>query len=362
MKVCIATFHHESHPGAVLQAYALAKTIGELGHTPELLRYQRPVREFNPNKLRHRMLRMLTQATLRDSIYASFRIQYFDKTPKKYQSYEEIVSDPPDADVYVCGSDQIWNPSLLRGNNFDPAYFLQFGQEDIARVSYAASFGGYQPSPTDCDLLRNYLEKFQHISVREPHAQALLKTVLGREIKLTVDPTLLRENYDELLSQPKGSDDYVLVYALQFSEELLKTSRMIAARMKKPLWTHGGPWVPWKVEGKRKQERGPIEWLEMINGAAAVVTNSFHGVVFGLLLRKRVIFVPLTGALKARNERILHLLDLLGIADCVIGDSHSNVLQKEIPWDSVNARMKEYRADSLEFLRTAIAPSNSSQL
>ena len=323
MKVCIATFHHESHPGAVLQAYALAKTIGELGHSPELLRYQRPVREFNPNKLRHRILRVLTQATLRDSIYASFRIQYFEKTPQKYQSYAGIVSNPPDADVYICGSDQIWNPSLLRGNHFDPAYFLQFGREDIARVSYAASFGGYRPDPTDCDLLRNYLENFQHISVREPH---------------------------------------VLVYALQFSEELLKTSRMIAARMKKPLWTHGGPWVPWKVEGNRKQERGPIEWLEMINGAAAVVTNSFHGVVFGLLLRKRVIFVPLTGALKARNERILHLLDLLGIADLVIADSHSNVLQKEIPWDSVNARMAEYRADSLEFLRTAIAPSNSSQL
>jgi len=105
-----------------------------------------------------------------------------------------------------------------------------------------------------------------------------------------------------------------------------------------------------------------MEWLDMINGAAAVVTNSFHAVVFGLLLRKRVIFVPLMGALKVRNERILHLLDLLGIADLIIADSHSNVLQKEIPWDSVNARMAEYRADSLEFLRTAIAPSNSSRL
>ena len=360
LQVGIATFYHESHPGAVLQAYALAKTINNLGHRAEMIAYRRPVRDATPS-LKQKILRFVTRSSQRDADYLAFQSRFLKESKRQYDRYEDIVSQSPQADAYVCGSDQIWNPALLAGNKYDPAYFLQFGSAAIPRISYAASFGGHRPDGAQAGLLRKYLGNFSHISVREAAGQSFLKQLLGREVALTLDPTLLLENYNELLPVSTGGGRYILLYGLQYSPEIQAAAKTVAACLNQPLWSCGGPVLPWKHAGIRKTEEGPLKWLERINGASAVITNSYHGMIFSLLYRKRVIVVPLQGGKNAGNERLLNLCDVLGVREQIMPSDIRSSLSREMDWDAFDSRLAEQRAASLAFLRSALPSVDSAQ-
>ena len=359
MKVSINTFYRESHAGAVLQAYALARTLKALGHEPEMVAYDRPPRGGGRKTIKQRIMALAIHEAETFRQYAAFRARFLRESGTVFDSYEEIANNPPRTDAYVCGSDQIWNPGLLAGNRFDPAYFLQFGPATVPRISYAASFGGYQPGAEEESLLRTYLSSFSAISVREPAAQAMLSKILGREVALTLDPTLLVNDYSELLQPSASAGKYVLLYALQNSAEIRQAARDVANYYSLPIWSAGGPLLPWKVLGRRIETRGPLQWINLINGAAAVVTNSFHGLVFSLLLKKRVVLTPLTGSVASRNNRMTHLCAVLGVREQVASVDPRRSLVKEMNWDAVDSNLSEQRGASLAFLVSALPAANS---
>lgn len=355
MKVSINTFYREPHAGAVLQAYALSRALKALGHDPEILAYDRPPRDGRQKTLKQKIMACVNREAETERQYAAFRSRFLRESGTLYHHHEEIIARPPAADAYVCGSDQIWNSKLLAGHRFDPAYFLQFGPAAVPRISYAASFGGHQPGAEEEALLRNYLSGFNAISVREPGAQTILTKILGRPVALTLDPTLLPDNYDELLQPAPEAGRYVLLYSLQNSDEIRQATRAVAKFYGLPIWSAGGPLLPWKVLGRRIETRSPLHWINLINGAAVVVTNSFHGLVFSLLLKKRVILSPLVGAMAARNDRMLHLCTTLGVTPVVVPGKLAEGMRKEIDWDLVARNLSEYRASSMDFLRQALA-------
>ncbi|MFQ7854147.1 MAG: hypothetical protein ACLRIS_02350 [Flavonifractor plautii] len=41
-------------------------------------------------------------------------------SPRRYTAFEQLRADPPAYDVYVAGSDQIWNPYIFQDKQFDP--------------------------------------------------------------------------------------------------------------------------------------------------------------------------------------------------------------------------------------------------
>ena len=73
----------------------------------------------------------------RHKIYSEFSKKYIPLT-KVYNNINELRNDPPIADIYLAGSDQIWNPTFRNGT--DPAYYLDFGPENVQRKSFSASF------------------------------------------------------------------------------------------------------------------------------------------------------------------------------------------------------------------------------
>jgi len=354
VKISINTFHLEEHAGAVLQAYALSRTLQGMGHDPELLAYARSVRGGDGRTLKQRIMRIATRKSETSRQYAAFRARFLRESERLYHSHEEVAAHPPQADAYLCGSDQIWNPELLAGNRFDPAYFLQYGPPDVPRISYAASFGGFMPGPGEEALLRTYLSSFSAISVREPAARERLSKILGREVALTLDPTLLLDDYTELLQPIPEAGPYVLLYALQNSPEIRQSAKDVADHFGLPIWSAGGPLVTWRVLGRRIEVHSPSQWVNLIHGAAAVVTNSFHGVAFSLLFKKPVVFTPLTGTMASRNDRMIHLCDTLGVARDVIPSDVAAAIRREINWESVARRLAEYRESSLQFLRRAL--------
>ena len=145
-----------------------------------------------------------------------------------------------------------------------------------------------------------------------------------------------------------------MLYAVQHTAEIRKAARDVAMHLQLPIFSAGGPLYPWKVVGRRVEVHGPVEWINLIYNAAAVVTNSFHGLAFSLTLGKRVIVSPLTGTMAARNDRLHQLCRALGIVETVIAGSTTDVVPRDINWTLVNARLDAGREASLAFLREAL--------
>lgn len=340
-----ATFYLETHPGAFLQAYALQRALREAGHQPALVPHQST--EAAPPGWKRRIGCLMTGERATHSAYAAFRARYLTEIqPGSW-------SEPPGA--MVCGSDQIWNPHLIPGNQLDPFFLLQSAPPETRRVSYAASMGGWMPTATEESSFRNSLQGFHAISVREPSAKSLIERLLNREVHLVADPTLLHSSYDELCQTPVEHGDHVLLYGLQWSDLLRQTVTEVARRHRMPITAMGGPLLPWKRIGRRVDPATPGEWIGRIRRAGIVVTNSYHGLIFSILAGKKVYVPLLSASLAKRNERMEHLCAMLGITKQVIVSDATQLPDDEIDWNDVHRRIDGAKRTSLDFLNRALS-------
>ena len=159
MKIRTITCHDVANYGAALQALALQTYLKKEGHDVRIIdyvpEYIKPYDIWKVNPASHlykpskyffafklfwalRKYVHIRPTMKRLEAFKEFNGKYLELT-RRYSSYEELANDPPIADVYIAGSDQIWRTNLMNGK--DPAFYLQFGNKTVRRMSYAASFG-----------------------------------------------------------------------------------------------------------------------------------------------------------------------------------------------------------------------------
>ena len=121
MKAGILTFHYAHHYGAQLQAYALMRAIRLLGVDCEIINYVRKD-NIEGSSLFRKGLSLRSVLSNLDTLlhfgsfkkrhdrFNSFVFNEMKLSEKFYGAYRELCDDPPVYDVYVCGSDQVWNP------------------------------------------------------------------------------------------------------------------------------------------------------------------------------------------------------------------------------------------------------------
>ena len=170
MKIKTITCHDVYNLGASLQAYALQNYLLSLGHEVEIIHYK-PDYLSNHHKLWLvanpkfnipfiKQLYLLAKlpgrliALKRKKVFDSFTSKYLRLT-RRYNSYEDLKNDAPEADCYIAGSDQIWN-TLFR-NGRDAAFYLDFGNQNIKRISYAASFATPEIVPEYKEFVKDKL-------------------------------------------------------------------------------------------------------------------------------------------------------------------------------------------------------------
>ena len=150
--------------------------------------------------------------------FEEFRKSHIYQTQRIYGSLKELRKDPPTADLYITGSDQVWHPVLLRRKD-DRAYWLDFGSDRIRRIAYAASFGSDQcPLRLQAELTAR-LSRFDILSVREESGVAICQAV-GKEAVHVLDPTLLlaKEEYLSLSRDiPPSPSPYIFIYSINIS-------------------------------------------------------------------------------------------------------------------------------------------------
>lgn len=360
-KVKMLTFHNAENYGATLQAYALKETLKELGVNPEFVNYENKKILSDYKLIRTNSLKSffsslwyLPRNLKRKRSFKSFGDRYLDTNKKIYYSCDEIEKDIERGDIFVAGSDQIWNPALTDG--LSDVYTLNFEtDEKIKKIIYGASLGNEE-------LLQKYASDFEEklvgldlISVREQSVIKPLKEICGKTVEQVVDPTLLlsKDNWDNLIAENDTVslpfEKYILVYTLFESDEVTKIANYLS-KVTGLKVVHFRKYNAYENELISLYSKGPVDFVNAFKNAGYVVTNSFHGTVFSLIFERKFYSVlP-----KTRAGRIKDLLGDLGLGKRIIQDTKEVNLNDEIDYINTKAKIESLRAKSIEYLKKGI--------
>lgn len=323
-KVGILTINDYTNYGNRLQNYAAQEVITSLGFKVVTLVHNRQNQVTVKNSLKYKVNKMINlsnteKITLLKSKYNNFRykrlrqkkiINFKDFTNKFITESHFSISkrniqqeDIKEFDYFVTGSDQVWNPTFGFGTGID---FLEFAPLE-KRIAYAPSFGISKLPHENMEFFKEQISKMNWLSVREEAGAAIIKELTGRESKVIVDPTLMLTKAEWLsvseASPVKPAKKYLLTYFLGGqSKQRYKEITKIATEKNLKI-------VNLADLGNMKYYTvNPSEFIDFINSAEIFCTDSFHGVVFSIILEKPFIIFDREGNGPKMNSRIETLL------------------------------------------------------
>lgn len=388
MKIGIVTFSRCDNYGAELQAYALQKKLNGMGYDAEVLDLEMQKKELASSRVikkaivnrykqfglwkgTGKVLRLMAdkyalhQSAKRNQdkiaekhkLFTSFFNDFTRHSDRHYSLSEVYTADMP-YDIYIAGSDQIWN--YMQTDHLD-VYFLMFANRFQARkVSYAASFS--VPSIPD-DLKGKYkklIENLDFISVRELDGQKIVEECSGQKAEVVLDPTLLldKKEWMKNVSVDRAYADrrYVLIYTLSGSRYIYHLAKSVASRLGVEVINIKSNFCRTKGdEGiTHLYDVGPREFVSLFGHAAYVITDSFHGTVFSINFN--IPFTTLLNPSSNMNSRALSILKITGLESRLIYDNGEDLIPKNLRVDyaEVNRRINEWREKSLAFLDMAL--------
>ena len=239
-------------------------------------------------------------------------------------------------------------------------YYLDFGTKEQKRISYAASFGLTEYPIELKSKLKKELDRFDAISVRESDGVSICKTC-GKEAIQVLDPTLLlEEGIYKPLTKKNRTYKYSFLYLLNIATEddiywkelrnYILTEHIIC--------TTATGYIKNKVllEGVEYEDSTIAQWLSNIAFANLVITTSFHGVVFSIIFRRNFIYVPLKGTHVVSNNRVLDLLNKLGLSERILRDKtdFSEIFNNQIDYVLVYEKLSLLKDVSIKYLVNAL--------
>lgn len=361
MKIGIITFHNALNAGAVLQAYALQTVLTQLGHHIEFIDYA-PIKRYtlkdfiakSPKNILHKWHNIYNR--IKYSRHRRFNkvLQLGDKT---YLSYDNLRNSPPNYDLYIAGSDQIWNFSTY----ISPIYTLDFVPFNKKKIAYAASMGQCNLDKSLYNIFKDKILKFDAISLREKNGVNFIQELVGNKKKIyqTLDPTLLinANQYNDIIDKCKMSNKpFISTYILSNIDE---DDSAIISQIKKTLKLEvinlRNPDTGIKLKQAQNIIVTPYQWLNYIKNSNFVICSSFHAVVFSLIFHKPFIaLVPPTNKTKGGNMRINSLLENIGLQNRIIYTFNQKqletIINNNINWDEIDNKFLQLRQPSIDFL------------
>lgn len=326
MKTITVTLHRAYNYGAVLQAYALQKVQESLGYDNKLLNYyEKPslfVKCFSKNPVRFVknmvmniiILFHLPKVKKFASQFDDFRKNHLIET-KRYESIGQIQANPPVADCYITGSDQVWNFD----RKFNVFRFLEFGDEAIAKYSYAASLSCYSFSWKEKSYIKERLKRFEKISVRENTISDYINSFTEIKCQRNLDPVFLldKEEWERFAKKPRIEEPYILCYAVIGNKELQNIINQIKKTTHLPVVLLQTTAIRQIKADMYIFDADPQEFLGLIQKAEFIVTTSFHGTALSIIFEKNFHTVIKS----VLSERMTDLLNLLQLSNRVIGNA-----------------------------------------
>ena len=360
MKIATLTYHAAHNYGSMLQAYALQRTIKEMGHDTEIINFRtnRQRQLYNVISKRKNINAIFKDAShliyykslcKKYNLFERFIIEKLITSKEEYSQTEDLKNVFDSYDCVICGSDQIWNPNTW---DFDEAYILPY--ECKRKISYATSFGPINRFEERwMEPFKQALQQFDAISVRENGSKEILTKILGNyNAPIVCDPVFLidREEWEKII--PKGKIvpfKYVFFYTLFANKSMINMVRQIGKKMNMPVIISNysnyfdlfSPFI-------KHLACGPLEFLNLIYNAELVCTSSFHGTAFSCILNR-----PFVSIDADKDFRRVTLLNELGMGKHAAYSDSEIIINNYVPTeiDRQDRLIKQYKESSLSFLK-----------
>lgn len=359
-KIGIVTYWDtEENYGQVLQLFALQWQLKKLNCSPFLVRILSG--QLPPDIDKKYSTKKITLSKIVDAIkkrlskkyervvvnrdFQMFKDRYLSVSEKAYTP-KEIYQNAPDADVYICGSDQVWNYP-------NPIFFLDWCPKGKKRVSYAASFGKSSIPDYQEEAYSKLLTQFDMLSVREKSGIEICnRLVYNKKCIQCLDPTLLLSSQDYCsainIKRPSVEKKYILLYLLG------NKSYIDFDKIDNFAKNTGCEIVFVPSQGcvmSRYESIYPTieQWLGLVKNADYVITNSFHGTVFSIIFKKQFYVLPLIGGDCRMNDRLNSLFETLGIQYRFFDNNNIENLPM-IDYYSVNKKLENLVCKSISYI------------
>lgn len=317
-KIGIITYHSAINLGASLQAYALNKYINNQGIECETIDYHTKKIDsfYNLIKFDFKNINVMINSIIgiKDNIEKKIKFKKFNKNiklSKEKYNQQNIKRANNKYDIFITGSDQVWNLDL----NDDKNYYLDFVKNN-SKNSYAASFGNINIMERYNDFLKNSLEKFNIISVREESAKIRLKEKFNIDSSLVLDPTFLlnQKDWDDLNIKKQNKEEYILLYVMH-EETAYKIAERLSNLLNLRVFVINQSYRK-RIKAKYIRNTGPKDFISLIKNSKYVITDSFHGTALSIIYRKNL-KVILKNKNKHLNDRLNSILKLFKLESCI---------------------------------------------
>lgn len=340
IKILILTFHSAFNYGAMLQCYALYTYLKKQFSNIEVI-------DFRPEEFSVKFNILRPTTWIKKYISNTFlsKIQF----TKRYDA-KQIRENPPIADVYIIGSDQVWNPEITKNNQ--DIYFGDFIEIGRKKIAYAASFGQTRFSTKEIYDMKNLIHDYSAISVREESGVELCKEI-GYHAQCVLDPVFLLNATDYINKKLKIKNDLGLFMLNNNTDDCFIFAKKVADDLGlKP-----------KIINKGRVVRGfkiiPFptvnRFLTEMASSKFIVTNSFHGLAFSIIFRKSFIFISTD---HKKNTRAISLLNKLGLEHRMYNDylqaQKDKIWKNPIDYSSIDNKITQLKQESAAFLNTNI--------
>lgn len=257
-----------------------------------------------------------------------------------------------DYDYLLCGSDQIWNPM-----DYNPLVLLGV---NTSKPQIAYAVGTIAESESDKYIhifqrMKKFLDQFQAISVRERSGKRIFEKYTSTTIDKVLDPTLLldKRQWNKVRGVGVKHQPYLLCYFLGVTDKYKEYIKLIQTKHQ----------LQQVIMITNTTERvGPSQWISLIAGAGAVLTDSFHGAVFSVIYEKEIYVVercapksvwnPRKGSYPYGNmDRIVDLFESLKIEDRKLETKDDVNRCNRIDYSKVRLRLDQQRKQSIRWIK-----------
>lgn len=328
MKISIITVLNTVNYGSALQAIATQKFFENMGLDVEFVDYWRKDQTVS-GQIKYiifskkKNIKQWIKKPVKDilgiiSVYRNnTKFRHFIKnnirlTSQIYYSFDDLLNNPPEADIYCTGSDQMWNSTWNQG--IEKSFFLEYAPTGKQRIAFSTSIGKTKIDDEEASVIIPLIKKYNFVTMREQTAVDLLK-VYGVKSINTLDPTLLfsLNDWKAFIAKRVINKKYLLVYQLHQSHadiDFSETVRKIADERNLQIVRIAYSYDDIQF-GKKIYNPTVNEFLSLIYYADYIVTDSFHGTAFSVNFNKKFsVIYPAN-----YSTRMDSLLNLVGLQD-----------------------------------------------
>ncbi len=348
MNICIVTVYTTENCGSFWQARSLATVLEKMGHSVSFL--------FRSKKDTSRAFKVHLHEALAKAIKLDFtaslfiwkRNSNFNKAQKYFRVIKEESNEFQNIDLFVIGSDTVWN--------FSSAYFMKHSDKYTGAalgteksITYAVSAANTPYEKFDIAKISNPISNLKAISVRDEETYQIVKKLTGREAKIVCDPTMLvdRELFDKNAKEI-SEENYILLYHFATIDEKVKKEILDLKKKHSLKVISFGEHRSWC---DKTICYDPYSFVSYFKNASFVVTDTFHGTIFSIINEKKF------AELGNKKKKISDLLESLHLTETVRENRKSvmEIYENELDYTYANEKIKQLRADSMLYLKENIS-------